>query len=34
MNIINILDKSKADELFAMGFNYKIKEAIYETRKK
>ena len=31
MNIINILDKSKADELFAMGFNYKIKEVQDKT---
>ena len=31
MNIINILDKSKADELSAMGFNYKIKEVQDKT---
>lgn len=26
MNIINILDRSKADELSALGFNYKEKQ--------
>lgn len=31
MNIINILDKSKADELSAMGFNYKTKEVQDKT---
>ena len=31
MNIINLLDKSKADELCAMGFQYKIKEVQDKT---
>lgn len=31
MNIINILDRSKADELSALGFNYKEKQVQDKT---
>ena len=31
MNVINILNKSKADELSAMGFNYKEKKVQGKT---